>query len=180
MVFTVEMASNSSFSSLLAEFCNMEQFEPEAPREDVLQHGEEMQDVMMASMQQEDASQETGQPCEKVEQGSNGVEERTNKEPHVECTPVKDEGEGTWQGQWETVFPKSKAVARDLWYGVKGLGQSLLQSSHSNYSSTTEQPAPAKRRGCRGGRRRKSRKESEEDDWVVVADDFDILVFLDD
>ncbi|KAL6808837.1 hypothetical protein GGI42DRAFT_223500 [Trichoderma sp. SZMC 28013] len=180
MVFTAEMALNSSFASLLKELCAIEnQFEPEVPREDVLQHGEDVQDVMATSTPQLDTSQIAEQPCEKEEQGSNVREERTNKEPNVESTPVKDENNWTWQGQWETVFPKSKAVARDLWYGVKGRIQRPPQSSHSNSSGTTVQHAPPEQRGYHARRRRKSQRE-EEDGWVVVADDFDILVFLDD
>ncbi|KAL7963801.1 hypothetical protein V8C34DRAFT_266594 [Trichoderma compactum] len=181
MVFTVEMALNSSFASLLKELCAIEnQFEPESPREDILQHGEDLQDVMASSTPQLDTSQASEQLCEKEGQGSSvREEERTIKEPKVESTPAKDENNWTWQGQWETVFPKSKAVARDLWYGVKGRIQRPPQSSHSNSSGTTVQRAPEERRGHHVRRRRKSQRE-EEDDWVVVADDFDILVFLDD
>lgn len=80
MVFTAEMALNSSFASLLKELCAIEnQFEPEVPREDVLQHGEDVQDVMATSTPQLDTSQIAEQPCEKEEQGSNVREERTNK-----------------------------------------------------------------------------------------------------
>ncbi|PNP54578.1 hypothetical protein THARTR1_05135 [Trichoderma harzianum] len=175
------MALNSSFGTLLAELCAIEnQIKPESPREDILQHREDVENVTTTFTRQQDTSQEAGQPCEKEGQGSNEEEERTNKLPIVECTPVEAEVKRAWQGQWETVFPKSKAVARDLWYGVKGLRQRLPQSSQSNPSGTTEQPAPGEQRGHHRRRRRKSQKEPEDDDWVVVADDFDILVFLDD
>ncbi|PKK44812.1 hypothetical protein CI102_10887 [Trichoderma harzianum] len=175
------MALNSSFGSLIAEICAVENQLPiESPQEDILQHGEDVRDVTTTFERQQDTSQATGQPCEEEEQGSNWEEERTNKEPKVECTPLKDEVKKTWTSQWETVFPKSKAVAKNLWYVAKSRTQRLFQSTHSNSSGTTAQPAPEEQRGHHRRRRRKSQKAPEDDDWVVVADDFGILVFLDD
>ncbi|OPB42606.1 hypothetical protein A0O28_0037250 [Trichoderma guizhouense] len=162
------MALNSSFGSLMAEICAIveNQLPTESPQENILQHGEDISNVTTTFEREQDTSLATEQLYEEEEQGSNGEEERTNKEPKVECTPVEAEVKRTWTSQWETVFPKSKAVAKNLWYGVK--------------SRTQTQPVPEEQRGCHQRRRRKSQKKPEEDDWVVVADDFGILVFLDD
>ncbi|KAL5091716.1 hypothetical protein Trisim1_002930 [Trichoderma cf. simile WF8] len=176
------MALNSSFGSLMAEICAIveNQLPTESPQENILQHGEDISNVTTTFEREQDTSLATEQLYEEEEQGSNGEEERTNKEPKVECTPVEAESKRTWTSQWETVFPKSKAVAKNLWYGVKSRTQRLLQRSHSDSSGTTAQPVPEEQRGCHQRRRRKSQKKPEEDDWVVVADDFGILVFLDD
>ncbi|KAL7783704.1 hypothetical protein V8C43DRAFT_172358 [Trichoderma afarasin] len=182
MPFTAEMALNSSFASLMAEICAIveNQLPTESPQEDILQHGEDIQDVTTTFEREKDASQATGQPREEEERGSNGEEEHTKKEPKIECTPVEAETKRTWTSQWETVFPKSKAVAKNLWYAAKSRTQRLLRSSQSNSSGTTAQLSPKEQRGHHQRRIRKSQKEPEEDDWVVVADDFGILVFLDD
>ncbi|KAF3069203.1 hypothetical protein CFAM422_007313 [Trichoderma lentiforme] len=175
------MALTSSFGSLMAEICAIEnQVPPESPQEDIVQHGEDIQNVTTTFEREQGASQAPEQPCEEEEQGSNGEEEHTNKEPKVECTPVEAGAKRTWTSQWETVFPKSKAVAKNLWYVAKSRTQRLFQGSRSNSSSTTVQPAPEEQRCHHRRRRRKSQKEPEDDDWVVVADDFGILVFLDD
>ncbi|KAH0525532.1 hypothetical protein TsFJ059_007886 [Trichoderma semiorbis] len=182
MPFTAEMALNSSFGSLMAEICAIveNQLPTESPQEDILQHGEDISNVTTTLEREQDTSQSTEQPCEEEEQGNNGEEEHTNKEPKVECTPAEVETKRTWTSQWETVFPKSKAVAKNLWYAAKSRTQRLLQRSHSNSSGTTAQPAPGEQRSHHRRRIRKSQKEPEDDDWVVVADDFGILVFLDD
>ncbi|KAM6480395.1 hypothetical protein HDV62DRAFT_392441 [Trichoderma sp. SZMC 28011] len=174
------MALNSSFGSLLAEiYAIVDELPTESPLEGILRQGEDIQNVTTTFEREQDTSQTTEQPCEEEEQGSNGEEERTNKEPKVECTPVEPETKRTWTSQWETVFPKSKAVAKNLWHAAKSRTQRLFQSSHSNSSGTTAQLAPKEQRGHHRRGRRKSQKEPDED-WVVVADDFGILVFLDD
>ncbi|KAL6810431.1 hypothetical protein J3E69DRAFT_372099 [Trichoderma sp. SZMC 28015] len=123
------MALNSSFGSLLAEIFAIEnQLPTESPPEDILQHGEDDQNVMTTFEEQQDTSQATGQPCDGEEQGSNGEEERTNKELKVECTPVEAETKRTWTSQWETVFPKSKAVAKNLWYVAKSRTQTHVRA----------------------------------------------------
>ncbi|KAJ4859270.1 hypothetical protein T069G_07537 [Trichoderma breve] len=123
------MALNSSFGSLMAEiFAIDNQVPTESAQEHILQHGEDIQDVTTTFERQEDTSQETEQPCEEEEQGSNGEEERTNKEPKVECTPVEPKTKKTWTSQWETVFPKSKAVAKNLWYAAKSRTQSHIRT----------------------------------------------------
>ncbi|KAL6801662.1 hypothetical protein J3E68DRAFT_394032 [Trichoderma sp. SZMC 28012] len=182
MPFTAEMALNSSFGSLMAEICAIveNQLPTESPQEDISQHGEDIQDATTTFEQEQDTSQATEPPCEEEEQGSHGEEERTNKEPKVECTPVEAEVKKTWTSQWETVFPKSKAVAKNLWHVAKSRTQRLFQSSRSSSSGTTAQPAPEEQRGHHRRRRWKSQKEPEDNDWVVVAEDFGILVFLDD
>lgn len=86
MPFTAEMALNSSFASLMAEMCVIEnQLPTESPQEDTLQHGEDIQDVTTTFERQQDTSQVTEQPCEEEEQGSNGEEERTNKLVSLFC-----------------------------------------------------------------------------------------------
>ncbi|KKP05160.1 hypothetical protein THAR02_02755 [Trichoderma harzianum] len=175
------MALNSSFGSLIAEICAIveNQLPTESPQEDILQHGEGIGNVTTTIEREQDTSQAIEQPSEEEEQESNGEEERANKEPKVECTPEEAEIKRTRTSQWETVFPKSKAVAKNLWYMAKSRTQRLFQGSHSSSSDTTVQPAPEEQRG-HYWRRRKSQKEAKDDDWVVVADDFGILVFLDD
>ncbi|KAH0525534.1 hypothetical protein TsFJ059_007886 [Trichoderma semiorbis] len=130
MPFTAEMALNSSFGSLMAEICAIveNQLPTESPQEDILQHGEDISNVTTTLEREQDTSQSTEQPCEEEEQGNNGEEEHTNKEPKVECTPAEVETKRTWTSQWETVFPKSKAVAKNLWYAAKSRTQSKWMS----------------------------------------------------
>lgn len=86
MPFTAEMALNSSFGSLIAEICAVEnQLPTESPQEDILQHGEDVRDVTTTFERQQDTSQATGRLCGEEEQGSNGEEERKNKLVSLFC-----------------------------------------------------------------------------------------------
>ncbi|KAL7912585.1 hypothetical protein GGI35DRAFT_476430 [Trichoderma velutinum] len=175
------MALGSSFASLMAELRAIEsQFTTESPRKDMLQHREDIQNVTMTFARPQDTLQATRQACEKPREGSSAREERTHQEPRPLGTLAEDGFSRARQKQQEMVLHKMKAAAREPWFGVNGRRHKPPQSSHSNFPETTVQFVPEKQQEQAKKKERKSQKEPEEDDWIVVAEDFGVLVFLDD